>query len=101
MLARATDREGGRHALTFEAGDILMERLRDEGLGVEAVCGGCCACATCHVWVDLAEVPGRGETELELLSASAHFDAARSRLSCQIILSGAHDGLAVIVAPEE
>jgi len=78
-----------------------MEVLRDRGLGVEAVCGGCCACATCHVYVDLELVGPRGEVEEALLTASVHYDEDRSRLSCQITLAESHQGLAVTVAPED
>ncbi len=101
MIIHATDRDGRQHELAVQPGAILMEVLRDEGLGVEAVCGGCCACATCQVLVDLDRVGGRGEVEAELLQASEYYDASTSRLSCQITLDERHDGLAVIVAPEE
>ena len=96
------DREGTTHELAVHPGDVLMEVLRDAGLGIEAVCGGCCACATCHVFLkDQALIEARGEDEEALLSVSDHFDPARSRLSCQIRLTQAHDGLSVIVAPED
>ena len=89
------------HDLTVSPGTVLMEVLRDEGLGVEAVCGGCCACATCHVLLDLERVGLRGEVEGELLQISPYFDDTASRLSCQITLQSEHDGLRVTVAPEE
>jgi 2Fe-2S ferredoxin len=100
----AIDRSGARHELTADPDGSLMEVLRDQGLGVEAVCGGCCSCATCHVhvdadWCDLVGPPG--ETESELLQISEYFDAKRSRLSCQIQCAAAIDGLVVTVAPEE
>ena len=101
MIVHAVDREGVVHDLTVAPGAVLMEVLRDEGLGVEAVCGGCCACATCHVHLDLDRVGPRGEVEGELLQISAYFDAGTSRLSCQITLQPEHDGLRVTVAPEE
>jgi 2Fe-2S ferredoxin len=100
VIIHAVDREGATHALEVQPGAVLMEVLRDEGLGVEAVCGGCCACATCHVYVDLEQVGARGEVEGELLLASDYYDAAASRLSCQITLADEHEGLAVTVAPE-
>ena len=101
MIIVATDREGEVHELPAATGTVLMEILRDEGLGVEAVCGGCCACATCHVHVDLAEVGPRGEVEQELLLACAFYRDMQSRLSCQITLTEQHNGLAVTIAPEE
>ena len=81
-----------------------MELLRDEGLGVEAVCGGCCSCATCHVLVNedwCARVGPPGEAEGELLQISEYFDPQASRLSCQIKCAPELDGLVVTVAPEE
>ena len=97
----ATARDGERFELDYAPGDVLMERLRDEGLDVEAACGGCCSCATCHVYVDHRSVGAPGDVESGLLSALEAFDPARSRLSCQIELSPAQDQLAVEVAPEE
>ena len=47
-----TDRAGKEHEIVAEEGSTLMEIIRDEGLEIEASCGGCCACATCHVYVD-------------------------------------------------
>ena len=46
------DREGNSHKLEAEAGSTIMEIIRDAGLEIEAACGGCCACATCHVYVE-------------------------------------------------
>ena len=45
------DREGNIHELKAEEKLTLMEIIRDGGLDIEAACGGCCACATCHVYV--------------------------------------------------
>ena len=46
------DREGNLHELKADVGLTLMEIIRDAGLDIEAACGGCCACATCHIYVD-------------------------------------------------
>ncbi len=103
MKIFAIARDGAKHSLEVEQGTV-MEALRDGGLEVEAVCGGCCSCATCHVYVHedwLAQVGERGEVESELLSLSEAFDPDRSRLSCQIDCSAALDGLCVTVAPED
>ena len=101
MILNVTDREGSRHRIATSSGRVLMEVLRDEGFGVEAVCGGCCACATCHVYLPPDEVGERGEVEHELLASSAYFDPDTSRLSCQIVLQEYADGLSVTVAPED
>ena len=47
-----TDREENTHELKAETGLTLMEIIRDAGLDIEAACGGCCACATCHLNID-------------------------------------------------
>ena len=62
-----TDRKGERHELDGTVGWSVMEIIRENNLPIEAACGGCCACATCHVyveeeWLDRLEAaePGRG-----------------------------------------
>lgn len=100
----AKDRDGSAYSLNADVGDTVMETMRDAGLPVAAVCGGCCSCATCHVYVqpDWAEAAGpRGEDEQELLQYSDNFDEGTSRLGCQISLTDAHNGLVVTLAPEE
>ena len=64
----------------------------------EAICGGCCSCATCHVildqaWVD--KVPARSIDEKELVEQTRGYKGDRSRLSCQIPATAALDGLTV------
>jgi len=101
---KARDRVGAEFDLQTVTGSTVMETLRDAGLDVEALCGGCCSCATCHVYVDadwLTTVGPRGDSEDELLRLSEHLDADRSRLGCQIKLDEQHEGLTVTLAPEE
>ena len=47
-----TNRAGETHQIEAKAGATLMEILRDNDMDVEAICGGCCSCATCHIFVD-------------------------------------------------
>jgi len=99
-----TNRAGAQHQISIKEGETLMEALRDNDMDVEAICGGCCSCATCHVFIDgdwAAKLPARSEDEDELLSETDHYDEARSRLSCQIDYKDAYDGLTLTVAPEE
>ncbi|MFP5435430.1 hypothetical protein IL54_4870 [Sphingobium sp. ba1] len=82
----------------------LMEAIRHEGIDeLLALCGGCCSCATCHVYVD-GEIAGAlspmSEDENDLLDSSEHRTAA-SRLSCQIVLGEGAEGLKVTIAPED
>lgn len=102
MKVKVTDREGGQHELPFQEGDTLMQVLTDEDLGVRAECGGCCACATCHVYVApqwLDKLAEQSEEELAMLDEAFEV-APTSRLSCQIPLSAALDGLEVTIAPD-
>ena len=97
-------RSGAEHEVEATAGLSVMENIRDAGFDeLLALCGGCCSCATCHVHVDdawFAQVGGAGGDEDELLDSSDHRQAT-SRLSCQIEMTQALDGLRVQIAPED
>lgn len=99
-----TSRDGLERIVPIRPDVSLMETLRDAGVDdILALCGGCCACATCHVYVDdeqFALLTPMTEDEDELLESSDH-RRANSRLSCQVIMSEAHDDLRVTVAPED
>ena len=98
-----TDRAGEKHEFELAAGDNVMESLREIDEGVEALCGGMCSCATCHVFLDeawLERFPAKDSDEEELLEILDHFQP-NSRLSCQLRLSESHDGLSLELAPEE
>lgn len=98
------DRAGSSKPVEAEAGLSLMEIIRDDGFDeLLALCGGCCSCATCHVHVDPAFVdrlPAMSADENDLLDSSGHRDAT-SRLSCQIQISDALDGMTVTIAKED
>ena len=98
-----TDRDGTTHTIEGKTGLSVMENLRDNDFPVAAICGGCCSCATCHVYVDeswLVKLPERFDDERELLEGSSHMKPS-SRLSCQIEFTEELDGLAVTIAPED
>ena len=99
-----TTRAGDQVAIDAAAGLSVMEIVRDAGFDDQfALCGGCCSCATCHVYVDPAFVdrlPVMGDDENDLLDGSDHRQAT-SRLSCQVPFSEAMDGLAVRIAPAD
>lgn len=82
----------------------VMEVAQLAGVeGIIAECGGACSCATCHVLVDPAWMDAVGaatEVETELLEFSEYV-APNSRLSCQISLTQALDGLIVRVPPKQ
>jgi 2Fe-2S ferredoxin len=65
--------------------------------GIDADCGGSCACATCHVYVDesfLNKIPKAQESEQDMIDFVQDADKS-SRLSCQIIITNDLDGLVV------
>lgn len=98
------DREGTVHVVAAEEGISLMEAIRNAGLDeLLALCGGCCSCATCHVFVDpatFARLPAMSGDEDDLLDSS---DARSplSRLSCQIILDETVVELRATIAPSD
>lgn len=99
-----TTRAGEPRMIDGRAGRSLMENLRDNGIDdILALCGGCLSCATCHVYVDeewLGALPPISTDEDDLLDTSGD-RRPNSRLSCQIPLTDALDGIAVTVAPED
>jgi 2Fe-2S ferredoxin len=92
--------DGTRREIDAPAGLTLMETARRHGVrGIVAQCGGACACATCQVYVApewMARLPPREDMEEGMLE-SAWEPRPNSRLSCQIHLTAALDGLEVTV----
>ena len=103
MIVKVTDQTGKTHTLDAPEGWRLMEVIREHGLPIKAECGGACACATCHVYIDEnwhARLPEKTEDEDTMLDEA--FDLKdTSRLSCQIILNETLDGLTVTLAKNE
>ncbi|GAA0333577.1 2Fe-2S iron-sulfur cluster-binding protein [Sphingomonas oligophenolica] len=95
--------EGHVTSVDGEDGLSVMEVIRAAGFDqLLALCGGCCSCATCHVYVDpsfVDRLPPMSEDENDLLDGSDH-RTNRSRLSCQLPFDRTIDGLAVTIAPE-
>jgi len=102
MKIIATDRNGAEHIVEGRDGWTLMELLRDAGLPIAAECGGACACATCHVYVEeswLDKLPPRSNAETDMLDMALAVEP-NSRLSCQITAKPELDGIKVTIAPE-
>jgi len=99
-----TDRQGHERAVEGQPGTSLMQTITDADFPeLLALCGGMCSCATCHVYVDteqLDRLPPIGTDEDELLAGSGH-RRDNSRLSCQVRVTDALDGLRLTIAPEE
>jgi ferredoxin, 2Fe-2S len=96
------DVEGTRRMVDAEIGSTVMENaVKNDIPGIEAECGGACACATCHVYVDPAWKAATGEPESmeEDMLDFAYDVRETSRLSCQIRVKAELDGL-VVHTPE-
>lgn len=99
-----TDKDDRVHEVDAKPGLSIMENIRDLPRSVEAICGGMCACATCHVFVaddDRGRLPARRYEEVMMLRGSKSFDPQRSRLSCQIVVTPELDGLRLTIAPDD
>ena len=99
-----TDRAGEKHEIEIAAGESLMEPLRELDNGIEALCGGMCSCATCHIFLDPKwgeKITPAQDDELELLEETECYRKDESRLSCQIEFNDALDGMSFTIAPEE
>ncbi|TNC48009.1 2Fe-2S iron-sulfur cluster binding domain-containing protein [Rubellimicrobium rubrum] len=100
-MARITyvEHSGKEHVVEVPNGLTVMEGARDNGIpGIEADCGGACACSTCHVYVDPAwvgKLPTKDPMEEDMLDFAYEPDPVRSRLTCQLKVTAALDGLRV------
>jgi len=92
------EHNGTEHAIDVKNGLSVMEgAVKNNIPGIDADCGGACACATCHVYVDqdwLAKTGDRSAMEESMLDFAEGVEE-NSRLSCQIKVSDELDGLRV------
>jgi ferredoxin, 2Fe-2S len=90
---------GASHTIDVPVGDSVMRGAFSHGIeGIVAECGGALACATCHCYVDeawTARVGPASEAEAQMLDFAASPKQPNSRLSCQITMADALDGLVV------
>lgn len=98
------EHNGTEHVVEVANGLTVMEGARDNNIpGIEADCGGACACSTCHVYVDPAwveKLPEKDDMEEDMLDFAFEPDPARSRLTCQLKVTDALDGL-IVQMPEK
>jgi 2Fe-2S ferredoxin len=98
---------GATNPVTLDGkpGQSLMQAAVNANVhGIEAECGGLLTCATCHVYVRepfASQLPAPGSDEVGMLEFTASPRQANSRLSCQVDLTGALDGLAVDLPPTQ
>ncbi len=92
------EHNGKTHTIEVPAGLSVMEgAVQNDILGIDADCGGSCACATCHVYVDekwVEKLPKKIESEQDMLDMAFEPNKS-SRLSCQITVTDELDGLVV------
>jgi 2Fe-2S ferredoxin len=92
------EHDGTEHVVEIAIGWSVMEgAVRNNVPGIDADCGGACACATCHVYVDapwMAALPAKTDMEEAMLDF-APVAAPNSRLSCQLRVTSEMDGLVV------
>ena len=100
-MTQITYVEPSGNAVTVDVGDgwsLMVGATTNSIEGIAGECGGSCACATCHCYVDparLAELPPPGETELAMLEFVAAERRPNSRLACQIKADPSLQGLVV------
>ena len=96
--------DGNHHEVELENGYSVMEGAINNNIdGIVAECGGACACATCHSYIDMAwldKLPAMDDMEDSMLDA-AYDRRENSRLTCQIEMNDGLDGLIVHVADNE
>ena len=92
------DHDGTERTVEAKNGESVMEAaIKNSIPGIDADCGGACACATCHVYVDqsfMDKVGEQQEMEKSMLDFAENVQET-SRLSCQITVSDELDGLRV------
>lgn len=98
------EHNGKEHVVDVANGMTVMEGARDNNIpGIEADCGGACACSTCHVYVSeawVSKLPARDAMEEDMLDFAWEPNPERSRLTCQLKVTDDLDGL-IVQMPEK
>ena len=98
------EHNGTEHVVEVAAGLTVMEGARDNNVpGIEADCGGACACSTCHVYVHadwVEKIPAKDAMEEDMLDFAYQPNEVTSRLTCQVKVTDALDGL-IVILPEK
>jgi ferredoxin len=97
-----TRRDGSTEQVEARTGRSLMLNIRKPGQ-IQAICGGCASCGTCHVYIAEDWIPRLPaiQADEETILAFSDWRQPNSRLSCQIKVTDDLDGLSVTVAPED
>ena len=98
------DREGNHKIIYIKEGKTIRDAIEDEFSPENyGLCGGCCACGTCHVYVnssDFDKLKAKGNEEITTLESLAIEPNQYSRLSCQIEFKKEYDNITVTIAPD-
>ena len=98
------EHDGTQHVVDAEVGKSVMQAAMDNLVpGIDADCGGACACSTCHVYVHpdwVSKVPPSEDMEQDMLDFAYEPDPKRSRLTCQMHVTDDFDGL-IVQLPEK
>ena len=98
------EHNGTEHVVDVANGLTVMEGARDNNIpGIEADCGGACACSTCHVYVDASwveKLPAKDAMEEDMLDFAWEAYQTTSRLTCQLKVTDDLDGL-IVRMPEK
>jgi len=105
MVQLVVEKRNGETSLVeLEPGGNVMQAMVDQGISeIAALCGGACACATCHIYIseqDVGRLMPASPVELDLLDALI-YRKETSRLACQIIVQHGSNPIHMVVAPEE
>lgn len=103
ITVHALDPRRGERQLSAAGEQTLMELLRDRGMSVMALCGGGMSCGTCHVHVPqpwAGRIAAASEEETAILEGCDRYEPGLSRLSCQVRLAPALDGVRLTVIGE-
>ena len=97
-----TDHSGQEHELEATPGFTIMEIIIDAGLDLEAICGGCCACATCHCYLneEWLDKLNKADDDEESMLDQAYEVKKNSRLSCQLTFSEELNGMRLTLGPK-
>lgn len=98
------EHNGTEHVVDVANGLTVMEGARDNNIpGIEADCGGACACSTCHVYIHpdwVEKLPAKDDMEEDMLDFAFEPDPVRSRLTCQVKVTDDLNGL-IVQMPEK
>jgi len=98
------DREGHQTIIDIEEGTTIRDAIEDELFPDNyGVCGGCCACGTCHVFVkpsDFDKLTAKEEDEIATLESLALEPNQYSRLGCQVEFKKEYNNMTVTIAPD-